>query len=802
MAPTGSVSKPDPRAGCIRSRLFGSLPVLALLLTALGLLAVAPAQAQPVWSATLTVKAPDGDRGCYGNSGANGCNTAFDDNDFTHDDTDYTVHGLIVSEDQVGNRHLDLLLSKKIPDALKALKLCVGTTGYTLSDGTISDDEPANDDNAVRWRIAADALDWSVGNTVPVSLASSCTVTFGFENAAYLVKENAGSFVLAVQASSNVAADTTITIAASDGTSTPSDPAAERGTDYGGDATRTVTMTAGTDRVEFTQVIHDDNAVEPDEKFTLTISSVSSGTVGTPASTVITIEDQDVTVQFASTAYEVAENSTSARTVVLTATGDLNSDFTVGLRYEGYGTKPADEVQGQPRNNCADNTDWDHLAIPASVTFLSNQARVEVPVTACDNADYVDHDESFTLSIEIGSPHDARVTAGARASTTVTIRDKDHSHGVSPGMPVLMPVESGDRAPTETSLSVSIACVSPGKAPVTNYLLEAEDRTSGAVVRHSHTVASPCVTETVTVPGLASGTTYRVRAWARNLFARSSPLSDWVELATTGTRTSGGGVNSGSVVNGQTDRPPVAVLRDLYGRNGAETISGLCGTRVVLAAPDRDTAQWSADSLGRSEVEEVAENVSYGANTIRDGVSLTPRRELRALALPADIMRLPNLHGFLKFPGPYPVASIRLKPVDRPVLAPRFAPRGDQPPPAAAGGGEPLAVAGRGVGPAQPGETTDDAVPAPSSDADAEAPWKGDPDLGWCERSPAEPVVKAHPAPASVAEDSGSARAPAVPAGAEGWPEETAPPVAPASSGEADSRPADPAPSPDGGEWV
>ena len=123
-----------------------------------------------------------------------------------------------------------------------------------------------------------------------------------------------------------------------------------------------------------------------------------------------------------------------------------------------------------------------------------------------------------------------------------------------------------------------------------------------------------------------------------------------------------------------------SALRDLYGRNGAETISGLCGTRVVLAAPDRDTAQWSADSLGRSEVEEVAENVSYGANTIRDGVSLMPRRELRALALPSDIMRLPNLQGYLKFPGPYPVASIRLRPVDRPVRAPRFVPReGDGP---------------------------------------------------------------------------------------------------------------------------
>ena len=118
-----------------------------------------------------------------------------------------------------------------------------------------------------------------------------------------------------------------------------------------------------------------------------------------------------------------------------------------------------------------------------------------------------------------------------------------------------------------------------------------------------------------------------------------------------------------------------SALRDLYGRNGAETISGLCGTRVVLAAPDRDTAQWSADSLGRSEVEEVAEGYSYGANTIRDGVSLTPRRELRALALPSEIMRLPNLEGYLKFPGPFPVASIRLKYVARGAAAERFVAR-------------------------------------------------------------------------------------------------------------------------------
>ena len=156
-----------------------------------------------------------------------------------------------------------------------------------------------------------------------------------------------------------------------------------------------------------------------------------------------------------------------------------------------------------------------------------------------------------------------------------------------------------------------------------------------------------------------------------------------------------------------------SALRDLYGRNGAETISGLCGTRVVLAAPDRDTAQWSADSLGRSEVEEVAEGYSYGANTIRDGVSLTPRRELRALALPSEIMRLPNLEGYLKFPGPLPVASIRLKYVARPAAAERFVAReGD--------GGRP---GGKGIPPeapvAAPADADGMAIPDPGADADA-----------------------------------------------------------------------------------
>ena len=118
-----------------------------------------------------------------------------------------------------------------------------------------------------------------------------------------------------------------------------------------------------------------------------------------------------------------------------------------------------------------------------------------------------------------------------------------------------------------------------------------------------------------------------------------------------------------------------SALRDLYGRDGAETISGLCGTRVVLAAPDRDTSEWSAESLGRAEVESLSEGVSY--DTPRDGVTLSARRDLRSLVLPAEVARLENLAGYVKFPGAWPVARIRLKYTARPKVAERFEARAD-----------------------------------------------------------------------------------------------------------------------------
>ena len=145
-------------------------------------------------------------------------------------------------------------------------------------------------------------------------------------------------------------------------------------------------------------------------------------------------------------------------------------------------------------------------------------------------------------------------------------------------------------------------------------------------------------------------------------------------------------------------------------------------------------AEWYAASM-------VSEGFSYGANTIRDGVSLTPRRELRALALPSEIMRLANLEGYLKFPGPFPVASIRLKYVARPAAAERFVPREDDgaeakaPPADATAHGGAAGVAfpdGEDIGipePAGPAEAGPGDAPGPPDMPAEPASWQGELDL-------------------------------------------------------------------------
>jgi hypothetical protein len=57
-------------------------------------------------------------------------------------------------------------------------------------------------------------------------------------------------------------------------------------------------------------------------------------------------------------------------------------------------------------------------------------------------------------------------------------------------------------------------------------------------------------------------------------------------------------------------------------------------------------------------------------------VSLTPRKHIEPLLLPDQLMNLPRLSGYIKFPDGFPAAPIKLRPVSRVKRAEPFIGRG------------------------------------------------------------------------------------------------------------------------------
>ena len=120
--------------------------------------------APPVWSATLSVKTElTVDRGC---GVLNTCASALTDDTFTVDGTDYSV-----TEIYVGGGDLAFSLDAAPNAALKQLNLCVGSTAFALSAGTTS--VPRQ----LRWTNSG--LSWSTGDSVSLSIASTCPTTGG-----------------------------------------------------------------------------------------------------------------------------------------------------------------------------------------------------------------------------------------------------------------------------------------------------------------------------------------------------------------------------------------------------------------------------------------------------------------------------------------------------------------------------------------------------------------------------------------------------------------------------------------------
>lgn len=115
-------------------------------------------------------------------------------------------------------------------------------------------------------------------------------------------------------------------------------------------------------------------------------------------------------------------------------------------------------------------------------------------------------------------------------------------------------------------------------------------------------------------------------------------------------------------------------LCEIYGRHGADTMTGLCSSWVIYRANEPVTAEWCAKSIGSVENIEPNEALSYGANTMRDGVNLSQPRQVRSLVMPSEIQNLPNRHGYIRLPGDLPIAQFEIPYRPRPQVAEEFIP--------------------------------------------------------------------------------------------------------------------------------
>ncbi len=113
-------------------------------------------------------------------------------------------------------------------------------------------------------------------------------------------------------------------------------------------------------------------------------------------------------------------------------------------------------------------------------------------------------------------------------------------------------------------------------------------------------------------------------------------------------------------------------LVQVYGEENARNLSSLARTKLILAAADLDTAEQGSRYIGNREIRQMDEGYSYGYNNTRDASTLTPRKQIEPLVIPDDIMNLPSLHGFVKFPDGFPAARIRLEWEHYPTIAEGF----------------------------------------------------------------------------------------------------------------------------------
>ena len=102
-------------------------------------------------------------------------------------------------------------------------------------------------------------------------------------------------------------------------------------------------------------------------------------------------------------------------------------------------------------------------------------------------------------------------------------------------------------------------------------------------------------------------------------------------------------------------------LTTTYGQSQSQAILDLFNTKIFFRNTDPNTTAWISKVLGAAETTEHIENLSYGANTMRDGISLAQHTRTKPLVLPTELTTLNDCQAYLKLPGTFPVTKLQMR---------------------------------------------------------------------------------------------------------------------------------------------
>lgn len=96
----------------------------------------------------------------------------------------------------------------------------------------------------------------------------------------------------------------------------------------------------------------------------------------------------------------------------------------------------------------------------------------------------------------------------------------------------------------------------------------------------------------------------------------------------------------------------IAQLRSTYGKDEAQTLLSCMATKLILKAGDSETAEYFSREIGEREIErsktthgESAQNMGMGGSTSQNR---TKEHTTESAVMPAEVLNLPPLEGFLK----------------------------------------------------------------------------------------------------------------------------------------------------------